>query len=177
MAAAQKGFLHRTVESAAKALYRDAGNEFTYGLDDIRHKVVEQAAWGRTATPEAVEFYRWLSDDKQATAREPDAAEKDPLGRTSEEAEPEPMEGRPSTHQERISTAVAYARHREAGPYGTMEMENAHAHEWREFEEWIDGHGENADTEEPEAKHDERNPQRQKDREAEREREIDDPEM
>lgn len=136
-----KGFLSR----AAAAIRRDLGNEFAYALDDIRHKVVEQPMFGRSTTPSAFEtpspeaaaFYRWLGEKKEAGDPEKDG--KDPMGRSSPEAEKEPMEGRPSEVDDNHALKTAFERHQQAGPTGLMEMEDYYRDQWRDFEGWIDG--------------------------------------
>ena len=126
----------------AKAIYRDVGDEFAFAANDVRQEVVEKAWFGRAITPEAVDFYRWLGP-QPGSGPEPgkDNDKGDALGRTAAEpivVDVMPMEGKPSNIDERVATAEAYARHQEAGPLGTMEMDDAHSHEWREFSAWID---------------------------------------
>lgn len=135
-----KGFLSR----AAAAIRRDLGNEFAYAVDDIRHKVVEQPMFGRSTTPsafdtppspEAAAFYRWLGDQKGADDQE----KGDPMGRSSPEAEKEPMEGRPSEVDDNLELKAAFERHQKAGPNGLIEMENYYRDQWQEFEGWLEG--------------------------------------
>ncbi len=114
------------------------GNGFISALDDVRHSF-EEAAWGRVTTSDLADnFFRWVSDDKQA-APAPAVAEAEVVPAEVPPAQAEPIEGRPSNLEEREAEAAAYARHLDAGPIGTIEIENAHSHEWRNFEEWIDG--------------------------------------
>lgn len=115
-----------------KALRDDIGDGYLAMLDSMRHGV-EQAAWGRETSGNLTnDFYRWIGPP-EAAPKAIDAAE------LRGAVEVEPMEGRPSNLEERQAEAAAYARHREAGPLGTIEMENAHDDEWREFSAWIDG--------------------------------------
>lgn len=139
-----KGFWKRTAE----AIRRDLGNELAYAIDDIRHKVVEQPAYGRSTTPNAFEtpspeaaaFYRWLGDkEKGADKGDQEKDGKDPMGRTAQAEQAEPMEGRPSEADERLEVKAAFERHAQTGPTGLMEMEDYYRNQWREFEGWIDG--------------------------------------
>ena len=127
------------MSNGVKGVRDSLGNEFISALDQVRHSF-EEAAWGRATSADlADDFFRWISDDKTVPAPAPVVAEAEVAPAEVQPAEVEPIEGRPSNLEERESEAVAYARHLEAGPIGTIEIENAHNHEWREFEEWIDG--------------------------------------
>mgnify|MGYP006961543324 CR=1 FL=1 len=127
---------------ALGGIYKAIGNEFTYALDDVRQKVVEEAWRGHPATPSPLSYEQWSG----IGSVEPKG---DALGRTVEQPErtigsdepsaglPDPLaEDRPSNLPEREAMATAYARHAEAGPHGLIEIENVHAHQQRSYEQW-----------------------------------------
>ena len=121
-------------KSIGKGIYEALGEEFAFALDDIRHKVVEQPWFGRPVTPEALDFHRWLTPEKDEAGihgkQEP--VPEQVAERVAEAPVIEPVEGRPSNLDERLAEAEAYARHQQAG--STAEMDAAHAYEWRDFE-------------------------------------------
>lgn len=112
---------------------RAAAAEFGRAAESVRHEVVDRAWFGRSfpespVTPASAppSFEQWAGIEPASTPSG------DVLGRTMDT----PAEDRPSNLPEREATAAAYARHQEAGPFGLIEIENAHAYEQRGFEQW-----------------------------------------
>ena len=79
-------------------IYRDLGTEFTYALDDVRQKVIEQGWFGQRLTPELTTSVELPSAYQEPQARDlyGPAQERDDkgylasLGVSCEPREPEP---------------------------------------------------------------------------------------